>query len=152
MFRFGLALAAISVALPAAAANKKASRLAVASTVVQRTGEQMFAETVAMKNAVREGILPKRSMALASDAVARASLEALVSHMEPEAKQAKSQIDYKGLLGKFVITRDVQIPGAPTMMLRFIPHSGPGTNGAPIVFTPRIVGSSWYGLDFAAHF
>lgn len=160
MFRFGLALVALSVAVPAAAANKKAAqhapRVAVASAIVQRAGEEMFrgddAQTAAVKNAVREGMMPKPNVALASDAVARASLETVVSHMEPQEKQAKSRIDYKALFGKLAIARDLQIPGAPTMTFRLIPQSGPGTNGAPLVLSPRIVGSSWYGLDFAAHF
>jgi hypothetical protein len=73
--------------------------------------------------------------------------------MGSKSEKAKSGIDYKGLLSKFVVTRDLQIPGAPVMALRLIPlrnSAAPGSS--PIVLTPRVVGSSWYGLDVAARF
>lgn len=50
---------------------------------------------------------------------------------------------------------DVPVPGAPSMTVRLVPtKEEPAADAAPLVFRPRVrgVGSSWYGLDFAASF
>jgi hypothetical protein len=61
---------------------------------------------------------------------------------------------YKTLLGYLVITRDLEIPGAPVMALRLIPTRSALAGGAssPIVLKPRVVGTSWSGLEIAAQF
>jgi hypothetical protein len=60
---------------------------------------------------------------------------------------------YKNLLGSLVIARDLSIPGAESMGLRLIPTSDPlAGESATIVFRPRLIGSSWVGVDVAARF
>jgi hypothetical protein len=60
---------------------------------------------------------------------------------------------YKSLLGSLVIARDLSIPGAESMGLRLIPTTDPlAGDSATIVFRPRLIGSSWVGVDVAARF
>jgi hypothetical protein len=66
-----------------------------------------------------------------------------------------SSCSYRTLLGYLVVTRDLQIPGAPSMAVRLIPTARAlSGDTSPIVLRPRVdgAGSSWTGLDIAANF
>ena len=157
MWRFALALLVATTALPAFGKGEPASksRVAVASVVVQRSGTGF----PVAREEVTEGLTARRlvnsgSLGLAPEAVVSDTLTTVPARMAPKAAKAKSPLDYKAVLDDLVITRDLQIPGAPTMALRLIPTSTALVGGqvSPIVLTPRVVGSSWYGLDVAARF
>jgi hypothetical protein len=162
MLRFGLALATFAVTLPALATGEqrpRANRVAVASVVVQRTGQDILGADepgLSEGSETADRIVSKPDVARASHAAALALPTRVILHMEPKdpkAKSKKSAIDYKSILSKLVIARDLTIPGAPTLGLRLIPAKNAITGTpAPLVFTPRVVGSGWYGLDFAARF
>jgi hypothetical protein len=74
----------------------------------------------------------------------------------PRAKSCTpaTSCGYRALLAELVITRDLEIPGAPGMAVRLIPTRSAiaGETASPVVFKPRVVGSDWYGLDVAARF
>lgn len=77
--------------------------------------------------------------------------EAQGSNAGSGGKDAKG--GYKSLLGSLVIARDLSIPGAESMGLRLIPTTDPlAGDSATIVFRPRLIGSSWVGVDVAARF
>jgi hypothetical protein len=155
MWRFALALVLATTAVPAFGKGEAVTkrRVAVASVVVQRSGHGF---PIAREEATHA--LPAArfvsSDSLGLDAVTSAAVPAVTARIAPKAAKAKSPLDYKAMLDDLVITRDLQIPGAPTMALRLIPTSTALVGGevSPIVLTPRVVGSSWYGLDVAARF
>jgi len=87
--------------------------------------------------------------------VAQAAPSAAPERPQPPAPTCKigEGCSYKTLLGYLVITKDLEIPGAPGMALRLIPtRSALGGSSSPIVFKPRVVGTSWSGLEIAAQF
>jgi hypothetical protein len=155
MWRFTLALVLATTAVPAFGKGEAATktRVAVASVVVQRSGPGF---PVAREEATQSLAGPRlvNSDSLALEAVTSTAVPAITARIAPKAAKAKSPLDYKAVLDDLVITRDLQIPGAPTMALRLIPTSSALVGGevSPIVLTPRVVGSSWYGLDVAARF
>jgi hypothetical protein len=166
MMRIALVLAVTLTALPAAAAGpgaKKAPRAAqgrvvAASLMVQRTGAELLSgrDAADSRDVLSRGLMASPSLALGPDSIDGVPLPGVSSHMAPKAQKAKPAIDYKAILDDLIITRDLQIPGAPTMAVRLIPGTqalrGSDDPVSPIVFTPRVVGSSWYGLDVAARF
>ena len=154
MWRFTLALVLATTAVPAFGKGEAATktRVAVASVVVQRSGPGFpTAREEASPSLTGPRLVSSDTLAL--DAVTSA-VPAVTARIAPKAAKAKSPLDYKAVLDDLVITRDLQIPGAPTMALRLIPTSTALVGGevSPIVLTPRVVGSSWYGLDVAARF
>jgi hypothetical protein len=158
MWRFALALVLATTAVPAFGKDAPASRsrVALASLVVQRSGTGLpVAREEATQSLKDPGLVSSGSLGLAAEAVVSDTMPmAVTARMAPKAAKAKSPLDYKAVLDDLVITRDLQIPGAPTMALRLIPTSTALVGGqvSPIVLTPRVVGSSWYGLDVAARF
>jgi hypothetical protein len=131
------------------------TRVAVASLVVQQSGTGFpMAREEAARSLTDPRLVSAGSLDLAAETVASAAVPIVTARMAPKAAKAKSPLDYKAVLDDLVITRDLQIPGAPTMALRLIPTSTALVGGevSPIVLTPRVVGSSWYGLDVAARF
>jgi hypothetical protein len=157
MFRFALTLTSsavvMAVALPAAATGEQ--RVAMASVVVQRAGQGLLAVRDAglVSDVVTQQLVTAPGLT-ATPRVATTPAPAASDDMGPRPGKAKPLLDYKAILGGLVITRDLHIPGAPTMAVRLIPSSTSitGEDSSPIVFTPRVVGSSWYGLDVAARF
>ncbi|HEY6556635.1 MAG TPA: hypothetical protein VI072_05155 [Polyangiaceae bacterium] len=156
MWRFALALVLATTAMPAFGKGEAATktRVALASVVVQRSGHGF---PVTREEEARQRLTAPRfvsSDSLGSDAVTSTAVTAVTAPIAPKAAKAKSPLDYKAMLDDLVITRDLRIPGAPTMALRLIPTSTALVGGevSPIVLTPRVVGSSWYGLDVAARF
>ena len=157
MLRFALALVLVTTAVPAFGKGQPVTktRVAVASLVVQRSGTGFpVAREEAPRTLTDPRLVSAHSLDLAAEAVVSATVPAVTARMAPKAAKAKSPLDYKAVLDDLVITRDLQIPGAPTMALRLIPTSTALVGGevSPIVLTPRVVGSSWYGLDVAARF
>ncbi len=63
-------------------------------------------------------------------------------------------MSYSRLLGALIITRDLTLPGAPFMALRLIPtrRALGGENAVPIVVRPRLIATSWYGVDALVRF
>jgi hypothetical protein len=61
---------------------------------------------------------------------------------------------YHKVLSELIITRDIEVPGTQLLALRLIPTSSAlaGTSTSPIVVKPRVLGTSWYGVDVAARF
>lgn len=171
MVRFSMALALTCLALPAFGKGPLGtgplgtSRIALASIVVQRTGSGLLngasgvaSELVTPAAAAPQGLgLTPASEALVEELSTSVSVGPAIApntSMERRAAKAKSRVDYKAFFGRFGITRDLQIPGAPTLAVRLLPASltQHASTGSPIVVTPRLVGSDWYGLDVAAHF
>ena len=64
-----------------------------------------------------------------------------------------SSCSYHKMLSYLVITRDIQVPGAPEMALRLLPTSSAlaGDSHSRIVVRPRVKGGG-YGVDVAARF
>jgi hypothetical protein len=63
-------------------------------------------------------------------------------------------LSYSRLLGALVITRDLRLPGAPFMAFRLIPtrRALGGDLAVPIVLRPRLIATSWYGVDALVRF
>lgn len=64
-----------------------------------------------------------------------------------------SSCGYHRVLDYLVITRDVALPGAPSVALRLLPtaHALAGESSTPVVVRPTIT-SAGYGFDIAARF
>lgn len=161
MARFAaVALVAASGALaaPAAmAAGPGQVRVARASAVVQQAGAAALAGKTKARAQLAtppvgaaEGV-QKPALSVASEAAAPP-----VERPEPPRPTCRlgEGCSYRTLLGYLVITKDFDIPGAPGMALRLIPTNSSlgGGSTAPIVLKPRVVGSSWSGLEIAAKF
>ena len=60
---------------------------------------------------------------------------------------------YRSVLGKLVITRDLELPGSETVAVRLLPTSSAlaGHSRSAIVLRPRVDGSK-YGFHLAARF
>ena len=133
MFRYslGFALAVFAVPVTAAATPRVQTKVAAVTTrsvVAASLATSAMASDYALSSAVTKG-------------------------MEHKLGKAKPLLDYKALLDDLVITRDLEVPGAP-MVLRLVPVSmaPSGVEDSPIILMPRVVGRSWYGLDVAARF
>jgi hypothetical protein len=151
-------LALLAVALPARAEVPR--RIANASLVVQRVATELTsrAEPVTAAHTETELMLRLPPSLSAETLIAAAdSTQAIEAATPKDAKQksAASTPSYRSLLGYLVITRDLQIPGAPLMAVRLIPTTKAlAGDTSPIVLRPRLdgAGSSWTGLDIAALF
>ncbi|HMJ14282.1 MAG TPA: hypothetical protein VK524_22860 [Polyangiaceae bacterium] len=156
MRRLALVLLVSTLAVPAFGKGGPAvkSRVAVASVVVQRSGPGFPVGREEADSLTDQRLISSVDLGLAAEAAVSAAAPIVVSGIAPKAAKAKPPIDYKAVLDDLIITRDLQIPGAPTMAVRLIPTSTALAGGeiSPIVLTPRVVGSSWYGLDVAARF
>jgi hypothetical protein len=154
-----LVAAASTIAVPAAAAGPDSVRVARASVVVQQAGADALAGTTKAKAS------PAASpVALAEDAVQKSAMTvakaspATDASERPEPPRPTCRVgegcSYRTLLGYLVITKDLEIPGAPVMALRLIPTHSSLAGGAtsPIVLKPRVVGTAWSGLEIAAKF
>jgi hypothetical protein len=67
---------------------------------------------------------------------------------------SRSSLSLRDLLGALVITRDLEMPGAPFLGLRVIPTKKAlsGESLIPFILRPRLIATSWYGLDVTARF
>ncbi len=152
-----VAAAAGTLTAPAMAAGPGQVRVARASAVVQQAGAAALAgktkaraPLAATPVGAAEGV-QKPALSVASEAAPPAP-------ERPEPPRPACRLgegcSYKTLLGYLVITKDLDIPGAPGMALRLIPTNSSlgGGSTAPIVLKPRVVGSSWSGLEIAAKF
>lgn len=91
-----------------------------------------------------------------------ASTEPVAPPAAPTVKRAKPFVSgaigsqsYKALLGQLVITRDLEVPGAPSLALRVLPTPsslGGGASASPVVVRPRVDGEGRYGLHIRASF
>jgi hypothetical protein len=159
-----LSLISVSaVTLPASAEAPR--KIAVASIVVQQAAAALVAERA---QPIRSDRTPEQSeLPLTLSAETQAALAELgASPAGAESGQRRSEASrkscslgescsYSSLLGSLVITRDLQIPGAPTMAVRLIPTARAlSGETSPVVLRPRVAGagSSWYGVDVAARF
>jgi hypothetical protein len=72
----------------------------------------------------------------------------------PRRAASGSAVSYSRLLGALVITRDLRFPGAPFMAFRLIPtrRALGGDLAVPIVLRPRLIATSWYGVDALVRF
>ncbi len=81
-------------------------------------------------------------------------LPAPARHLPPPKKcSLATSCGYHKALAYLVITRDFQVPGAPSMAVRLLPTSSAlaGDSHSSIVVRPRVKNSS-YGLNIAARF
>ena len=150
-------VAASAVALPAAAAGPVPSRVARASRVVQQAAEAALAESAGSSRAAVPAVqVAPEGVQKEALSVARAAAQQAPERPQPPAPTCKlgEGCSYKTLLGYLVITKDLEIPGAPGMALRLIPTRSALAGGpqVPIVLKPRVVGTSWSGLEVAAQF
>lgn len=152
------ALALLAVSSSARAEGPR--RIANASLVVQRVAAELTsrAEPVTVAHSESELMLQLPPTLSAETLIAAAdATQALEAAAPKDAKKksAASTPSYRTLLGYLVITRDLQIPGAPKMALRLIPTTKAlSGDTSPIVLRPRLdgAGSSWTGVDIAALF
>lgn len=157
-------LGVATVTLPASAEAPR--KIAVASIVVQQTTAALIeqkSEPVSDRTA-GDGELPLQLDAETQAALAELGASSVAAAAESGERRAAAprrscalgeSCSYRALLGSLVITRDLQIPGAPTMAVRLIPTSGAlSGKTSPVVLRPRVAGagSSWYGVDVAARF
>ena len=150
-------VAASTVAVPAAATGPAPGRVARASRVVQQAAVAALAESAATPRASRPApqVAPE---GVQKEALSVAQAAAPPAPQRPQPPTPTCKIgegcSYKTLLGYLVITKDLEIPGAPVMALRLIPTRSALAGGAssPIVLKPRVVGTSWSGLEIAAQF
>ena len=72
----------------------------------------------------------------------------------PNPRSAGTRAAFRNLLGTLVVTRDLKLPGAPFLGLRMIPTRRElgGDSRIPIVFKPRVMAKSGYGVDVTANF
>ena len=152
------ALALLAVASPARADGPR--RIANASLVVQRVATELTSRVEPVTAAHSESELMLRlpptlsAETLIAAADATRALDATAPN-DAKKKSAESTPSYRTLLGYLVITRDLQIPGAPKMAVRLIPTTKAlSGDTSPIVLRPRLdgAGSSWTGVDIAALF
>jgi hypothetical protein len=63
-------------------------------------------------------------------------------------------LGYRTLLGALVITRDLPLPGTSFLAFRLIPtrRALGGEIEVPIVLRPRVIATSWYGVDALVRF
>ena len=63
-------------------------------------------------------------------------------------------VGYKTMLGALVITRDLRLPGTSLLAFRLIPTRRALGGGieVPIVLRPRVIATSWYGVDAMVRF
>lgn len=75
-------------------------------------------------------------------------------HSEPHSCSIVTSCGYHKVLSYLIITRDIEVPGTELLALRLIPTSRAlaGNSKTPIVVKPRVLGTSWYGVDVAARF
>lgn len=148
------------VAVPAAASGPAPGRIARASRVVQQAALAALAKS-AETSGTRRASAPVPQVApegVQKEAlsVAQASAPPAPERPQPPAPTCKlgEGCSYRTLLGYLVITKDLEIPGAPVMALRLIPTRSAlaGAASSPIVLKPRVVGTSWSGLEIAAQF
>ena len=134
-------------AVRAAVVVQQALTMPPATRMVLRAPELEFAPIIGLSAALTPLTL---SLAAFRDGVVQGPSTA------PKAKSCTpaTSCGYRALLGELVITRDLVIPGAPSMAVRLIPTRSAiaGETASPVVFKPRVVGSDWYGLDVAARF
>lgn len=81
-------------------------------------------------------------------------LPAQARHLPPpKSCSLGSSCSYHKMLAYLVITRDIQVPGAPAMALRLLPTSSAlaGDSHSSIVVRPRVKDGG-YGVDVAARF
>jgi hypothetical protein len=152
------ALVAVSaVAVPAAAAGPAPSRVARASRVVQQAAAAALAESAESNRATPPALqVAPEGVQKEALSVAQAAAPPAPGRPQPPAPTCKlgEGCSYKTLLGYLVITKDLEIPGAPGVGLRLIPTRSALAGGpsVPIVLKPRVVGTSWSGLEIAAQF
>ena len=133
-------------------------RVAVAARVVQQTAALALAGHVDSEAVVGDLAVPLPEPVVMPQGSSLQAAEAVAAKSAPAAPTSRcalgSRCAYKALLGYLVITNDLEIPGAPGMALRLIPTKSAlaGETSSPIVLKPRVVGTSWYGLDVAARF
>lgn len=74
-------------------------------------------------------------------------------HLPAKKCPVGSSCSYHKMLAYLVITRDIQVPGAPDMAVRLLPTSSAlgGGSHSRIVVRPRVKGGH-YGVDVAARF
>jgi hypothetical protein len=136
------------------------ARIALATTVVQAaaaaalSGRTETGEKAELSLMLEEPALGAEALAVAqvaADGAVEKSREAAPS--APKTCEIGSSCGTRALLGYLVITKDLELPGAPGVALRLLPtkNAVAGKTSA-IAFTPRVLGTSWYGLDVAAHF
>jgi hypothetical protein len=157
-------LALLAVASPARADVPR--RIANASLVVQRVAAELTRSDGDGSAQLTTGelMLQLPPTLSAETLIAAADATLALQPAQGDAKQkgsAPSKCDlgsscsYRAILGYLVITRDLQIPGAPQMAVRLIPTSKAlSGDTSPIVLRPRVdgAGSSWTGVDIAALF
>jgi hypothetical protein len=145
------------VALPAAASGPAPGRIARASRIVQQAAARALAETrEATKASSPAPQVALQGVQKEALSVAQAAAPPAPERPQPPKPTCKlgEGCSYKTLLGYLVITKDLEIPGAPGMALRLIPTRSALAGGptSPIVLKPRVVGTSWSGLEIAAQF
>jgi len=72
----------------------------------------------------------------------------------PPGAAKRNALNYRSVLGALLITRDLPLPGASFLALRLIPtrRALGGEFQAPIVLRPRLIATSWYGVDAVVRF
>ena len=151
-------IAVAVIAVPVRAERGPArTRVPIAARVVQQAAAAAL--TGHIPEEVRVGEVPLALPEATLDhppVVGRARAEPALAKRGagPKSCGLGSRCSYNALLSSLVITKDLEIPGAPGMALRLIPTKSAlaGEASSPIVLKPRVVGTSWYGLDVAARF
>ena len=66
----------------------------------------------------------------------------------------RSALRFSSVLGALVITRDLMLPGTSFLAFRLIPtrRALGGEVQAPIVLRPRLLATTWYGVDALMRF
>ncbi len=141
--RFLPALAVVAVAVPAFAqgpAAKKA-KLRIALPMKATGASSAFEASVALVAAeqptkAEEKRLPAQARHLPS----------------PKTCPVGSSCSYHRMFASLVITKDIQVPGAPAMAVRLLPtkHALAGDSHSTVVLRPNVKGS--YGVYVAARF
>jgi hypothetical protein len=154
---FALLLAAPSVYAAGGAPVKP--RLVHARAMLQAVSRAAAAEAWQPSRADRAVVRlspESLSLQLAAEPVpASGELSNVPAQPKPAAKSSgvKGLPAYKTILSSLVITRDLSIPGTDSVGVRLIPTSNAlAGESAAIVFRPRLIGTSWVGMDIAARF
>lgn len=141
--RFLVGLAVVAFAVPALAegpAHKKTVKVPVPSKAAGLSSA--FKASVALVAAERAAKAEK------------SRLPAQARHLRaPKKCTLGTSCGYHKALAYLVITRDIQVPGAPEMAVRLLPTSSAlaGHSHSRIVVRPRVKNGG-YGLDVAARF
>ncbi len=131
-------------------------RLAVALTALTASGAAWAEDTPATTgfslNASETSLPPGLALPAANKA-APAQADQAPKKSTVRRTCTSAGCAYRSVLGKLVITRDLELPGSGTVAVRLLPTSSAlaGQSRSAIVLRPRVDGSK-YGFHLAARF